>query len=244
MIYKFHDIYEGLIGNDILVKFNALIDYGKRTINLNGVEIKLHFKTDKQNTVYQIDPGEHYYHIPVTQESGITLVEGTKVNKSITLHEGVCEVNNFKALARISNEASEPIIINFDKPFASVEIQEVQDFYNFQPSTENSGDTGEENLLEQIRKDHLSCEEKSELGKAIKQYRDIFNNEKLLSFTSEIKHKINTVDNTPVKSKIYRYPYVHKLEIQKQIQDMLERAELLGRVVVLTTAQFGSSRKN
>ena len=55
------------------------------------------------------------------------------------------------------------------------------------------------------------------------QHSDIFqkpNNP--LTFTNTVKHEINLTDNSPIYSKTYRYPYIHKEEIQKQIKDMLK----------------------
>ncbi|GBP06327.1 Retrovirus-related Pol polyprotein from transposon 17.6 [Eumeta japonica] len=78
-------------------------------------------------------------------------------------------------------------------------------------------------LLEQIRTDHLNFEEKRELFKLIRKYLDIFYKENTkLTFTSVIKHEIRTTDNIPIHTKSYRYPYIHKNEVQKQIQEMLD----------------------
>lgn len=43
-----------------------------------------------------------------------------------------------------------------------------------------------------------------------------------LSFTNSVKHEIKTTDEIPVYTKSYRYPYIHKEEVQKQIRKMLD----------------------
>lgn len=46
-------------------------------------------------------------------------------------------------------------------------------------------------------------------------------NEKLTS-TTLIKHKINTIDESPVYTKTYRYPHAYKFDVELQIKEMLE----------------------
>lgn len=41
--------------------------------------------------------------------------------------------------------------------------------------------------------------------------------------TSVIEHEINTTTDVPQAAKIYRYPYVHKDEVHKQIGKLLEQ---------------------
>lgn len=45
--------------------------------------------------------------------------------------------------------------------------------------------------------------------------------EKPLMFTSKAKHEIKTMDEVPVYTKTYRYPFVHRKEIQDQVNEML-----------------------
>lgn len=43
-----------------------------------------------------------------------------------------------------------------------------------------------------------------------------------LTFTNAIKHRIITKDDIPVFARTYRYPYIHREEVTKQIREMLE----------------------
>ena len=75
-----------------------------------------------------------------------------------------------------------------------------------------------------LRIDHLNNEEKSKLTKLIREYSEIFQKEDTpLSFTSKIKHVIRTQDQFPVYTKSYRYPEVHRQEVRRQIDDMLDQ---------------------
>lgn len=74
-----------------------------------------------------------------------------------------------------------------------------------------------------IRIQHLNIEEKSALLKILSKNSKILHNEsEKLSCTSAIQHRIKTVDDIPVHTKTYRYPHVHKAEVEKQIDEMLE----------------------
>lgn len=55
------------------------------------------------------------------------------------------------------------------------------------------------------------------------EYSDVFHieNEKL-TFTNQVKHEIKTIYEIPVHTRSYRYSFVHKAEVQKQIARMLE----------------------
>ncbi|XP_053698649.1 arp2/3 complex-activating protein rickA-like [Sabethes cyaneus] len=64
-----------------------------------------------------------------------------------------------------------------------------------------------------FRDDHMNDEEKHALKKVINNYRDVLYVETdKLSFTHKIKHNVRTVDNVPVHSKSYKYPYVYESE--------------------------------
>lgn len=81
-----------------------------------------------------------------------------------------------------------------------------------------------EPILNQIRTCYLNEEEKNKLIPLIKKFQTIFYEEDSdLSFTNAIKHEIRTVNNIPIAAKTYRYPYVHKEEVNRQIQDMLDK---------------------
>ncbi|XP_057658512.1 uncharacterized protein LOC130895308 [Diorhabda carinulata] len=81
----------------------------------------------------------------------------------------------------------------------------------------------EENIQNFIRTEHLNEEEKEAILKLYNDFKDIFHKDKdNLTFTNEIKHEIKTLDEVPVHTKSYRYPYIHKEEVQRQIKKMLD----------------------
>jgi len=73
-----------------------------------------------------------------------------------------------------------------------------------------------------LRTDHLNTEEKSKLLNLCRKFNDIFYREgQALTFSNKIKHHIKTKDDLPIYTKSYRYPEVHRAEVQKQITEML-----------------------
>lgn len=71
---------------------------------------------------------------------------------------------------------------------------------------------------------HLNLDEKVQIEKLCKLYSNIFHQDgKKLTFTNQVKHRIKTTDEIPVYTKSYRYPFIHKPEVQKEINDMLQQ---------------------
>lgn len=71
---------------------------------------------------------------------------------------------------------------------------------------------------------HLNQEENRNLINLCKKFKHIFYKEnEPLTFTNAVKHKIPTTDDIPIYTKTYRYPYIHKEEVKKQIDNMLEQ---------------------
>ena len=106
-------------------------------------------------------------------------------------------------------------------PIKTTVVDNNFEFYhtNFQDHNNNNSC---DKIADLIRTDHMNCEEKSQLLSLCKKYSDIFHFEKnCLPFTNQIKHKIHTRDEIPIHQKSYRYPFVHKEEVNKQIQKML-----------------------
>lgn len=78
--------------------------------------------------------------------------------------------------------------------------------------------------LGKINISHCNDEEKVHLVNLLKSYQDIFHCEnKPLTFSNSIKHRIKLKDETPIYTKTYRYPHIHKEEVKKQVQDMLRQ---------------------
>ena len=73
-----------------------------------------------------------------------------------------------------------------------------------------------------FRLDHLNNEERPLIQDLLSKFNDIFFKEgDNLSFTNQVKHRIITKTEEPVYSKLYRYPYRYKEEIDRQVNELL-----------------------
>ena len=69
---------------------------------------------------------------------------------------------------------------------------------------------------------HLNNKDIYLLKSLLSEFKDIFFKEgDLLSFTSQVKHRIFTENDVPIFTKSYRYPEIHRREVDRQIRDML-----------------------
>ena len=88
-------------------------------------------------------------------------------------------------------------------------------------------DERKEQIKTLLRLDHLNDEETAHVNKLINKYNDLFHiPSDPLGYTNAMRHKINTTDNHPVYTKQYRYPPIHKEEINKQIEALLDNGTI------------------
>lgn len=80
-----------------------------------------------------------------------------------------------------------------------------------------------ERLKSIINTKHLNEEETDHVDTLLKEYGDCFYLPgENLKFTTSVKHTIPTTDNIPIHVKQYRYPPVHKEEIDRQVTKLLK----------------------
>lgn len=73
-----------------------------------------------------------------------------------------------------------------------------------------------------LKLDHLNLEERHSIENIIKKFSHLFHlPTEPLGHTNIISHKIITTDNVPIATKQYRFPPIHKAEINRQITEML-----------------------
>lgn len=216
-VFPFHEKYDGLIGNNILIPLKSKIDFENQILVTKDKETKLHFNSEPEQFNYKIETkGEFELNIPVLQKEGLAyLPEQKSSDGKTTMHEGIYNVDNYKINARIRTEDDGNKYLKFNP----LQTQVVND-QNFNIIEEEEYRP----LLEQVRISHLNAEEKPKFLKIINRFKNIFYNENSdLSFTNAIKHNIRTTDDVPIYAKSYRYPYIHKQEVEEQIEEMLEK---------------------
>lgn len=84
------------------------------------------------------------------------------------------------------------------------------------------GENRYEKVIKLLRLEHLNKEEKESVVNLIKENQDRFHlSGEFLGATTAIEHGIATTDEIPVNARQYRFPPVHKAEINIQVNELL-----------------------
>lgn len=186
--------------------------------------------------------------IPVNIEKGIGLLNHIVFAKNVEAPRAIVNIKNFYAYTTITNADEREVEIKLHTPYEieSLNISEI----NFieKMDTDQDFDRQLDNILKSnlknIRLDHCNSEEKNALRKLCFEYRDIFYSNKIpLTFTNEVRHKIKLTDETPIFTKTYRYPEIHKAEVKSQIKKCLIK-ELFKIPLHLGQLLFGLFRRS
>lgn len=224
-IFKFHNYFDGLLGIDILSKLNAKIDLSTNSLITNNSIIQLFLKPNFTSGRYEVPPASKFIvKIPVDTRNGNFFVKKTYIQPFLYISEGIYNANNWYSVVEMTNESLQSQTFLIEQPTRTqpYDTQENLEVHNFNIETKTTALT--EDIVQLLRTDHLNAEERKALCKLCRNYDDIFFREdQKLSFTNKIKHRINTSDDLPVYVKSYRYPHVHKEEVRKQINKMLDQ---------------------
>lgn len=232
-IFDFSPRFDGLLGIDFLKQTGASVNLNNCMLETPEVVIPLLFDNQPNNSIncntfeIVISPRTcQKVKLPVKQQQGLGILNYINFGKA-EMPEALVEVNNFHALTTILNPSENPIKINIFEPLNIEKVNETE--INFVEQMETNTEINEyyDNLqkqnLKNLRLSHCNKEEFKAIRNLCFQYRDIFYCEGTpLTFTNQIKHKINLTDETPLFTKTYRYPAVHKQEVNMQINKMLE----------------------
>lgn len=193
------------------------------------------FRHDTKIPVYQCSPSEYScYNITINENEilktklptnatsdGTYYIAETKINSHCYIPEGLISVQNGYAGVEIHNVSIEDTYVNLRFPLEVFPIDHMEIYESEIVNYYESINQDEiENLL---RLEHLNDEEKPKLIQLCKQFYKIFQYpNQPLSSTTQTTHIIKTIDNEPIYSKSYRFPEVHKREVQNQLTKMLE----------------------
>ena len=88
--------------------------------------------------------------------------------------------------------------------------------------TENPGKDRLGTIVDLLRLEHLKTLEKESILKLITSSQDQFHiPEEKLTATQVLQHQIPTTDDQPINTRQYRFPQLHKEEINKQVEELL-----------------------
>lgn len=228
-LYKFHNFFDGLIGCEQLKKWNAKIDLAAHSLETEFTKIPIILYHNPQclNSHEITIPAQttQLIRVPTDIAQGNIYIEEQTIS-GCYITECISIAENNLTIIQISNPWDTDIVIPIKNPICAQIFNEetfpISHVTDTTLHTYTSERTRE--VLSQLRIEHLNAEETVNLINLCKEYADVFYLDgEPLTFTNEIKHHIRTVDDKPVHSKTYRYPYVHREEVQNQIESMLHQ---------------------
>lgn len=218
-IYKFHDYFDGLIGYDLLEKLESSINLKNKILVTRHSEIPLLMYDSRNCNWYEdIIPANSskLVRIPINFHDGDVIIDEQMISNCY-IKDCVTTVKNNRGIVEVTNPSRYDLVFSMDRP-VSAELYNVESF-----CTEQLSDRAAE-VLSRLRTDHLNQEERINLEALCAKYADVFYIDgEPLTFTNQIKHSIKTTDEVPVYTKSYRYPFIHRQEVQDQITKMLEQ---------------------
>lgn len=156
------------------------------------------------------------------------LINHQELEHGIFLIDSIVKINHAgEAYTYVTNTSENEI--RLELPEIDVESVDIttsprdSPTYRVNSVTPNNVTQRIELLKQNLRLNHLNREEIQSIQPVIEDFNDIFYlpGDKLKG-TNRITHSINTTDNTPIRVKQYRYPPIHKNEIKKQVNKLLE----------------------
>lgn len=132
------------------------------------------------------------------------------------------------AITSILNTAEKQVkITKLDIHVDFIENENIYNNTSIKTISNSSNKSFESNHLDKItnllRTTHMNKEEKNSIIKIRHEYNDIvYIEDDKLTYTDTITHQIPTIFPIPVNTKTYRYPEVHKAEVNKQIHKLLD----------------------
>lgn len=223
-LFKFHNVFDGLIGIDNLKILQANVNFDKGYLITPYTKIKLCFhETRTELNCITISPRcEQLIQIPTSIRNGEIIIPYQKIH-NCEIPECLTIAKNGKALTSILNNTCEPITLDFSEPLVVEEFC-MKDLENITLNNFDDTPKNPQLNLPLLRTDHLNEEEKSVILDLCSKFSDIFYQDGTpLTFTSRVKHHIRTTDEVPIYTKTYRYPFVHKKEVETQINKMLSQ---------------------
>lgn len=236
-LFDFSQKYDGLIGMDLLNQLNAIVDIGKKELITPLVKIPIILGiTQPEPTRYQKcfqvinipARTQKVVKIPVRYKEGLGVLNYINFGTNVETPNAVVNIKNYYAITTILNSKETPVSLKINEPF-DVELldpNEINFIDKMEPDCKLNKD--QDNLLKanlkNLRLQHCNKEEQNLIRDLCYNYRDIFYCENIpLSFTNEIKHKINLTEDKPIYTKSYRFPEIHKNEVKTQIDKMLSQ---------------------
>lgn len=221
--------YDGILGRDFWEDKRANISYCDRRVTMGNVVIDFDPKTNGTDTSRKIKLRarcENIVRLP-TLSKGQGLISKMELAPGIYLAESLSTEIDGTCISSTINTLEQDVTI--DAPV--VELQEIENdedermVMTFTTHIVEDKDRLSK-LRHELRTDHLNSEERVSLVKICEEYNDVFHLPgDRLTFTTAAEHAIPTPTihpNRAINTKSYRIPEIHKEEVQRQTEQMLQ----------------------
>ena len=152
-----------------------------------------------------------------TQSQRLTIPTTELIDfEELSIHEKTINQNDRKL--NLGNEN-----FNFSQQIFNDLITQIPQTNDYHQSFNISNKSRENAIKELLRLDHLNKEEKQHVENLIEKYADRFHIPgEPLGATTVLQHNIPTTDDQPIFSKQYRFPPIHKEEISRQVNELID----------------------
>ena len=253
--YKFQ-IIEGMntqciLGNDFLTDFEAQLDFGRKTLNLEGTVIPLRSQKLKCASVTSLVrtsqkvtvPAQSYVEIPakinraqlIEQECTVQPLNNVPIfadEPGLSLVSSVGKVNaNRQILAVVVNASGRDYTLPaysviglaevINEPEAS--ISSVSENVESDDPAKAASPPEPNPETKKAKLSHVPASRRQKLQEMIERNADLFaKNDCDLGLTDLVKAKIETGDHPPIKRAPYRLPFSQREMVQEHIENMLK----------------------
>lgn len=225
-VYDVDPKYEGLIGNDLLMKLEAVVDLKHNSLRTRTVDLPI--MRCMGNHVIELNPrSEQRVKMPTNLYSGSAILNFKQFCDGIRMPDAIVNCENGYATTIIQNTTDKLRKLVVTGPFEVEEFPEnnivgVNCLNDVEMKDMEVEDILDENLT-RLRLDHMNEEEQKCISELCRDYKDIFYSDKLpLSFTNQVKHVIRTKNEDPIYVRPYRLPPVQTQEIKSQVEKLLQ----------------------
>ena len=229
--------YHGILGTEFLKNCNATLDYRHRALLLDDLIIPFTTKEQKIIPPRTVTPISFIITNPEIDKGYIPMHEPTK---GVYFGEAIVSNSAGRCYLYAYNTTEQTQLINI----SSMPLQEYDDktselqsdtkkdeldikfnnTANVYPIDSFSDNERFQHIKSLLRLNHLNSEEMSHVEGLIRDNLDrFFLPGDKLECTNITQHTIPTTDNSPVHVKQYRYPPVHRDEIDRQIKELLTK---------------------
>jgi hypothetical protein len=211
---------DGILGRDFFQMAKATICYASRSVTILGELCPMIGRGPGRKVITLPPRSESVVRIPVKSGAPtIGVIDKCRLLDGVFMAASLSYVHEGHVFTSILNTNETETVI--EEPV--VDLEEVNLIENDAPvSKPDSSDRGIE-ISKQLRMDHLNAQERELLVNTCKEFQDIFflPGDKLSS-TIGTTHSIHLEPGTePVNSRPYRLPETQKVEVDRQVQQLL-----------------------